>query len=347
MNDPLAGLSQEARALHRAALIVDLHCDVLLTRYFLNWDLRRAHRPNPLPGAPLMGHCDIPRLKAGNLGCLALGLVINPLRRGSGPAAVRRDLDRMHAVLGESPEDLALATSAPAIRAEREKGRIACFAGLEGAHGLNGGLDLLPELAERGLGYVGLAHFSANAACRPMVGWGADPSRGLSPYGRDLVAALNDLGLLVDVAHVNRAGVDEVCRLSRAPVICSHTACNAVYKSSRGLDDDQIRTIARTGGVIGIIFVRPFIGPGGVEAVVAHLSHLRRLVGVAHTALGTDWEGWSIYPDGLDSADKLPLLTDALLRAGWSHEEILALYGENFLRVMAEAQSLKPRASGC
>jgi membrane dipeptidase len=88
-----------------------------------------------------------------------------------------------------------------------------------------------------------------------------------------------------------------------------------------------------------VIFVTPFIGPGGVEAVVAHLEHIRRLVGVEHCAIGTDWEGWAVYPDGLDSAEKLPLLTEALLRRGWSAEDIFAAYGGNFLRVMQAAQA--------
>ena len=85
-------ISAEARAVHAESLIVDLHCDLLLTSYFLRWNWMRRHRRNPLPGAPLMGHCDIPRLKEGNVGCMALGLVINPLRRRSGPGAIRSDL---------------------------------------------------------------------------------------------------------------------------------------------------------------------------------------------------------------------------------------------------------------
>lgn len=334
-------ISSEAQAIHDAALILDLHCDLLLTDFFLRWDWRRRHWRNPLPGAPLMGHCDIPRMRAGNMGCLALGVVVSPFRRASGPGQIWADLDKMNRRAAENPEDLAVACSPQAIRTAHQRGQIACFAGLEGAHGLGGRLDDLPGFQQQGLGYVGLAHFTANAACRPMIGLGSSATVGLSAFGRALVSELNRLGIVVDVAHVNKPGVLEVCRRSAAPVICSHTACTAVHPSPRGLDDEQLRAIADTGGVVGVIFVTPFIGPGGVEAVVAHLEHIRRTVGVEHCAIGSDWEGWAIYPDDLDGADKMPRLTEALVRAGWSAEDIFAAYSGNFLRVMAQAQAMR------
>ena len=332
-------ISAEARAVHDSALLIDLHCDLLLTDFFLRWRWTKRHRHNPLPGAPLMGHCDLPRLQEGGWGGLTLGVVVSPLRRRSGPDAIAGDLEKMHRRAAEAPQALAVTSDPDEILGARAGGKIALWAGLEGAHGLDGRLDRLPEFQARGLGMVGLAHFTSNAACRPMVGWGASATAGLSPYGQELVDALNDLGLVVDVAHVNKPGVLEVCARSRAPVLCSHTACTAVHPSPRGLDDAQIRAIAETGGVVGVIFVTPFLGPGGLEAVVAHLEHLRRTVGVAHCAIGTDWEGWAVYPDGLDSAEKMPRLTEALLRRGWSPEEIHAAYGGNVLRVFRAARA--------
>ncbi|HJN77319.1 MAG TPA: membrane dipeptidase [Myxococcota bacterium] len=329
-------ISEEARAIHEQALIIDLHCDVLLTTTFLAWNWAREHRPNLLPGAALMGHVDLPRLRAGNVGCLALGVVVSPLAGRRGPTKIERMLDRMHAKLAAHPDDLELATTSATIRASCEAGRIACFAGLEGAHGLVGSLGKLSHYRDRGMRYVGFAHFSENEACKPMVGWGQDPKAGLTDYGRDLVDELNRLQMVIDVAHLNRAGLLELCERTRAPVIASHTACNSVHHSPRGLDDSQLRAIADTGGVIGVIFVTPFIGPGGLAAVVDHLTHIRDVVGVEHCAIGSDWEGWSLYPRDLDGADKLPLLTQALLERGWTAPEILACWGGNFLRVLTE-----------
>ncbi len=326
----MIAVSAEARAVHAAALIVDLHCDLLLPTFFYGWDWKRQHAPNPLPGAPLFGHCDLPRLKAGNLGCLALGVVVNPWWGGTAHIGV--DLDRMHAEAAEG--DLVVATTAAQIRAAHAGGKLACFAGLEGAHALDGRLDALPALRDRGLRYVGLVHFTRNAACRPMAGWGASRDAGLTAYGCDLVDELNRLGMLVDLAHANRGGFLEACQRTRRPLLCSHTACTAVHPSPRGIDDDQIRAVAETDGVVGIIFVTPFIGRGGAAQAARHLDHIKRLVGVRHCGLGTDWEGFAVYPSDLASADQLANLTQALLGLGWTAEEVHAAYGENVLRVI-------------
>jgi membrane dipeptidase len=329
-------LSEDARALHEASVVVDLHCDLLLAKKLIGWDWQRRHRPNPFPGAPLFGHTDIPRLKEGGVGCMALGVVINPLRRRSGPAAIDADLARMAAEVARAPGDLAICGTVQAVRTARAQGRIACFAGLEGAHGLDGRLDVLPRLHAAGLRYVGLSHFTANAACRPMVGLGADNRAPLTDYGRALVDELGRLRILVDLAHVGHAAVLEATARARTPLIISHTACTAVHPSPRGVDDALLRAVAATDGVIGVIFVGPFIGGGGGYAqVVRHLEHLRRTVGVRHAAIGTDWEGFALYPSDLDSAEKLPGLTQALLDAGWPPADVEAVLGENFLRVMA------------
>lgn len=329
-------IRSDTRELHERALIVDLHCDVLLTTTLLRWNWAKRHRPNPFWTAPLMGHVDIPRLKDGNVGCMALGIVTNPLAGRRGPVKIDRMLDRMHRKLDEHADELELATTAQAIRGARERGRIACFGGLEGAHGLVGSLGRLPHYRERGLRYVGFSHFSKNEACAPMVGWGQDPAAPLSDYGRDLVDECNRLQLVIDVAHVNRAGVFEICERTKHPVICSHTGCSALFGGPRNLDDEQLRAIADTGGVIGVIFVSPFIGPGGIQAVVNHLTHIRDTVGPEHTAIGSDWEGFNLFSRDLDGPDKLPLLTQALLDRSWSDDEVLGALGHNFLRVLAE-----------
>ncbi len=336
MPDPAAP-SSEALAVHRQSFIVDLHCDLLLTSHFLGWDWNRRHAANPLPQAPLFGHCDLPRLTEGNVGCVALGIVTNPLRGRSGPAAIRHDLLQMQREADRSGGRLTIAGNHTDLLTARNAGRISCFAGLEGAHGLDGRLDDLPEFHRLGLRYVTLCHFTRNAACSPMVGLGADNDAPLTPWGRDLVRALNDLRILVDLAHVGRAAFIEAAKLSRYPVLCSHSAARSVWNSPRGIDDDQIRAVADSDGVVGVIFVTPFIGPGGAPQVARHLDHVKKLVGVRHCAIGTDWEGFALYPRDLDSAEKMPRLTQALLDIGWQPEEIIAAYGGNFLRVIQSA----------
>lgn len=328
-------ISHEARELHAASIVVDLHCDLLLPTKFFGWDWRKRHAANPLPGAPLFFHCDLPRLRDGGVSAMALGVVINPLRGRSGPGAIEADLVRMATQAARASDELVIAGTTQAIRSAKAQGRIACFAGLEDSHGLDARLDVLPGLQERGLRYVGLCHFTATAACKPMVGWGADNAAPLSDFGRALVDELGRLGIIVDLAHAGRAAVIETCKRTTVPTIISHTACTALHPSPRGVDDGILRAVADTDGVIGVIFVTPFIGPGGVAQVVRHLDHIRRTVGVRHAAIGTDWEGFAVYPSDLDAADKLPILTQALLDAGWTADEVHAVLGENFLRVFS------------
>lgn len=326
-------VSAEAREVHARARFVDLHCDLLLATHLIGWDWQARHRPHPLPGAPLFGHCDLPRLREANVGCVALGVVVNPW--WGSVRHVDLDLDQLDRELERAGGDLVLGGDAAAVRAAWAEGRTACFAGLEGAHALGGRLDELPRLRARGLRYVGLCHFTRSEACAPMVGWRASNTAPLTDFGRALVDELGRLRMLVDLAHAGRAAALEAARRAKGPVLCSHTACTAVHRSPRGIDDEVARAIADTDGVVGIIFVSPFVGPGGTAQVARHLDHLRRTVGVRHAALGTDWEGFATYPRELAGPEGLPGLVQALLDLGWSAEEVLAVAGENFLRVYA------------
>ncbi len=327
------GVSEEARRVHAASPVIDLHCDLLLTTRFLGWQWGRRHAPNRLPGAPLFGHVDLPRLREGNVCAMALGIVVDPLAPRRAPLAVAANLARMRAEIARAPEELAFAGDAEAVRAARGQGRIAVFGALEGAHGLGGRIEELGWMREAGLRAVGFAHFTANPACRPQVGWGASNTAPLSPWGHALVEACDYFGLVVDLAHVGRRAALDACGRATRPVMVSHTGCAAVHASVRAVDDDVLRAVARTDGVVGTMFVSPIIGAGGAAQVARHLDHIRATVGVRHAAVGTDWEGFATYPADLRSADQLVNLTEALLRIGWSDEEIRAVYAENFLRV--------------
>jgi membrane dipeptidase len=332
--EPQKMISKEALEIHQRALIVDLHCDLLLSSYFLGWDWQKRHAPNPLPTAPLFGHCDLPRLKEGNVGCVAMGIVTSPHRKKSGPLAIEHDLKQLSIEIARSQGNLVLAGNAQEILTARQSGKTACFAGLEGAHGLNGSLDRLGDFYQKGLRYVTLCHFTRNEACSPMVGLGADNQAPLTSFGHSLVEALNELHILVDLAHVGKQAFLDAAARSKKPVICSHSAMRGVWNSPRGIDDEQLKAVAEKDGVVGVIFVIPFIGPGGAAQVAAHMDYIKKKVGIRYCALGSDWEGFAFYPSELASAEQLPNLTQALLELKWTPEEILAVYGENFLRVV-------------
>ncbi len=326
-------ISKAASDLHREAFVADLHCDLLLTTRLLGWRWGKRHRRNPFPGAPLMGQVDLPRLAEGGVDCLCLGVVTPPLPLIGGPASAQWAMDRLHREATLAPHRIAITRSAHQARQAKAEGKLVCMAGLEGTHCLRGDLSPLEGWVQQGMLYLGLVHFNGAGAGHAQRPGRADTTHGLTPWGLDLVREAGRVGLLVDVAHLNAPGLQQVCRESALPVLCSHTCMRGVHPSWRGIDDAEALAVARTGGLVGIIFATHYIG-GGLDAVVAQLSHLRRVVGAEHCAIGTDWEGWVAFPPGLDSAEGLPRLTEALLRAGWPEQDVVAALGGNLLRVM-------------
>ena len=330
-------VSKTALDVHRSAFVVDLHCDLLFSNLFLRRDWGTRHGRNPLPFAPLMGHVDLPRMREGGLDLVCLGIVTNPFRRKGGDRAIRKALGHMNEQATLHADRLVVARTSQEMQRARQAGQISCFAGLEGAHPLHGSLEHLEAYRDQGMGFVGISHFTRNEAACPMRAVGSRPEEPMTDFGFALVDACWNLGLLVDVAHLNRAGVFQVCERASKPVICSHTVMHALSRSWRGIDDAQALAIARTGGVIGMMFHPGYLGGWGVDTLVAHLTHLRDLVGPEHVGIGSDWEGFILCVRGLESADRLPLLTEALLRAGWREEHVRMALGDNVLRVIADA----------
>jgi membrane dipeptidase len=335
----LPEVSDEARGLHASCLVFDLHCDALLNETLLGLDPTKRHK-NRLPFSPFLVHCDIPRLQEGGVGAAALGIVVNPLRQESALRATFHGLDQVAGWQRRAPDDVALVSTADDIVAARAAGRIAVFGGLEGAHGLGGRLDPLPELRERGLRYVGLAHFTRNAACRPSGGWGASATSPLTDYGRELVDELNRLRILVDLAHIGRAGFLEASKRSRAPVIVSHTGVRGIKDLWRNVDDEQLRAVAATGGVVGIIFAPVFVEGrllGSMKSVVESVCYVIDCIGEDHVGIGTDLDGFILPPKELPDVAALPRLTQALLDAGLGETQIRKCLGQNQLRVFRDA----------
>jgi membrane dipeptidase len=330
--------SREAAALHRDALVVDLHCDTMLSQALYGLDPLRPHR-NPLPFSPLTLQADLPRLQEGGVGCVALGVVVNPLRRESAPWSVWRYLERLKGWQDRAPDRVQVVSRADDVEEARRAGKLSIFAGLEGAHGLGGRLDELAAMRRAGLRYVGLAHFTRNQAVHPAFGWGADASAPLSNFGRDLVDELVRQHIIIDLAHINRRGFFEVCERAQVPMYVSHTGVQGAHRSWRNIDDDQLRAVAKNGGVVGIIFTQQYLGGGllaSIGRVAAHVLHVVSAVGEDHVALGTDVDGFVVLPRDFPDVRAMPRVTEALLRSGLSETAVRKALGLNALRVFRE-----------
>jgi membrane dipeptidase len=243
----------------------------------------------------------------------------------------------LDAAIAQRPEDLRLVRTAGEVEGCRRDGRIGALLGIEGAHALEGDLGKVESFARRGVRYLGLLHFSPNEAGWPAYGPGRRDERGLTPWGVELVRRCEAAHVLVDLAHINRRGFLDACKVATRPLLVSHTGVLGVHEHWRNIDDTQLRAIADSGGVVGVIFCPRYLGGTGLDAVVRHLRYVVNLLGEDAPALGSDWDGFIVPTPGLEDPRGLPSLIDALLMDGFSATAIAKILRGNVMRVLAQA----------
>jgi membrane dipeptidase len=336
------GISHAAAALWLASEPIDLHIDTFIWQRLFGYDPRRRHGTGPFD-ARLLGQADLPRcLEVGLAGAVWV-ITTQPLRSRAGKQrAFFANLAQLEHTLRETP-GVALVRSHGEYRAARARGLHAALIGMQGGNALELSLDDLarPELDSVTL--ITLLHMTRSRLGAPALP--AALTRGdqhLTPFGAEYVRRLNQRRILVDLAHISRAGFWDALEVhdESLPLTVSHTACDAVHPHFRNLDDAQLRALADRGGVAGVLLHTDYLSPGRraattIEHVVDHLQHIVRTVGEDHAALGSDFDGFIITPRDIKSVLELPRLVDALLRRGFSERTIRKILSENFLRVLA------------
>ena len=241
-NDPQPKISAQAHDLHFSSIVVDTHDDTTQRLLDPKFNLGARHTD---------GSIDIPRMREGGLDAIFFSIWIP----GSvtGPTAVRRAEDQIAAVrqaVARDPNDLALCTTADEIRAAKKSKKIAVLMGVEGGHMINNSLATLDQFFTLGVRYMTLTH-TVNTEWADSSG--DKPAHdGLTPFGKQVVAEMNKLGMMVDISHVADKTFYDVLAVSEAPVIASHSSCRALCTAPRDMTDEMIKALAAKGGVIQI-----------------------------------------------------------------------------------------------
>jgi membrane dipeptidase len=338
------GLERAARELHRLAPVVDLHADPLLWSRLAGYDLLRRHT-NRLPRSPYWSHSDVPRWQEAGVRVVLTGVVTLPWRRASRGCfrQATATIDCAERFERGSAGAFTPVRSAGDLERAAQGATIGAVLALEGVHALEGSLENLDRLIERGLRSVGLAHFHANAAVAPSHGPGGDhgpfaspdgAGAGLSAFGRALIDRLNEKKVAVDLAHVSRAGFFDAVALSKSPPFVSHTGLAGAHPHWRNIDDDQVKAVVDRGGIIGVIFAGRYLGGSRIADVVRHIEYLADRFGDRCVALGSDFDGMIVPVRGLGDVARLWRLTAALLARGHDEERVARILGGNALRYL-------------
>jgi membrane dipeptidase len=221
--------------------------------------------------------------------------------------------------------------------------RVRTWPAFEGSAPFVAGKSSYEKWLRRGAKFFGLVHTYDNALGSSA---GATPNirstkAGLTQAGKAFVKELLRAGGIVDVSHASDKTIQDVIQLSEAehvPVVATHSNARSITRHARNLTDDQIRSIAKTGGVIGVNFHTPFLTSEARRAtladVIRHIDHIKRIGGIDHIAIGSDFEGGIRPPDALADVRGFPTLAAALLARGYTHAEVQKIFGLNALRVL-------------
>jgi microsomal dipeptidase-like Zn-dependent dipeptidase len=344
---PLPAIRPEVRALHAQLDIADMHADTLLWKRDLT---ERADR----------GQVDVPRLVAGNVALQVFSSVSKtPKKQNYDANSADSDNIRLLAFAQLQPPrtwfsllersifhaqklDHFAAESGGALRvirapadidrllADRARGAkpVGGLLSIEGLQDIEGDLENLGKLYAAGFRMAGLTHFFDNEVAGSMHG---EAKGGLTPLGRQVVRRMEAIGMIVDVAHASHKTVAEVLAMAKRPIVSSHGGVQATCAVNRNLTDDEIRGIARTGGMIGIGYWDAAVCSTDPRSIAAAIAHVRDVAGIDHVGLGSDFDG--AVTTGFDTG-QLVQVTQALVDRGFTPAEIRKVMGGNLLRIL-------------
>jgi len=286
---------------------------------------------------------DFPKLLAGGVDGSFLAIYTsNSHSVDEAKALADRMLSMVDDILERGKGKCALATTSAEALANQAKGLFSVFIGMENGLPIGTSLDELHRYYNRGVRYLTLTHAGNNDICdscaTEVKKW-----HGLSPFGREVVAEMNRMGMLIDVAHISDESFWDVIKYSDKPVVSTHSCCRALADRPRNMTDDMIRALAANGGVIQINFYPHFLDGNYNDGdpvrphytkIVDHIDHVVSLVGIDHVGIGSDFDGIDYTPEGMDTVADLPKVLLELKSRGYDNSDIEKIASGNFFRVL-------------
>lgn len=315
--------------------LLDSHCDTP-TQIMRGRDLSKDNEN---------AHIDIPKLKRGGVDAAFFALYVPAdLDTDSAYECAYRQYEAVRGMVESNSDSVAFALSESQAYENKANGLFSVFLGLENGSPIGHSLERLQEFYDKGVRYMTLCHSKDNQICDSCAGnrtWG-----GLSPFGREVVAEMNRLGMLIDVSHVSDDTFYDVLGCSTSPVLATHSCCRALADHPRNMTDDMIKALAAQGGVMQVNFYPVFLQDDyelesqssvipSYTRIADHIDHVVELVGIDHVGIGSDFDGIEVAPDGLEDVSKMPVLFDELRRRGYSEAELNKLASGNFFNVLS------------
>ena len=328
----------EAKRIHNRIITLDSHCD---TPMFFSEGFTAqmfAKRTDKVL-------VDLPKMREGFLDA---SIMVAYLKQGerdaesllAATAKADRILTQIEEMVAANCTEVDIAYKPSDIARLKHAGKKAIMLGIENGYAIGKDLSLLEHFAKRGIVYMTLCHNGDNDICDSAKG-NAEHG-GLSPFGEKVVQEMNRLGIMVDMSHAAESSFYDALEVSMKPIVCSHSSARALCDHPRNLTDDQMRALARKGGVAQVTMYNGFLRTDGKATIidaVEHLNHMVNIMGIEHVGIGTDFDGDGGVP-GMANASEVINFTRRLLRERYSEEQIQMIWGGNFLRVMEHIKNL-------
>ena len=371
---------ERAKFIHEKVLTLDSHVDIPDTRY-------PTGEYDPGIDNPKL-KCDLVKMDKGSVDGVFLAAYVRQRNRDADgyKSAYESAMHKINAIhrLAEKmyPDRCELALSPEGVERVVKAGKRAIMIGIENGFAIGKDLSLIDKFYGLGVRYITLSHNGHNDICdscnpREKLGDKKTEHNGLSRFGEKVVAKMNRLGIMVDVSHISESSFYDVIRVSKAPVIASHSGCRGLAEHSRNLYDEQLKALAKNGGVIQIVAYSGFLKPDSPERrkaivslgeenqgthdigwfyeqmkeideryppanlsdFVGHIDHAVKVAGIDHVGIGSDFDGGGGIP-GFNDHSEAKNITIELVKRGYSEEDICKIWGVNLLRVWREVEKV-------